>query len=419
MNEPRDGTIGRDVDSTSPPMTPAVAEVQAGVGQLVMEHGEYVPLELLLAMNFLDYENYRTWREGSCRTLDDILSGESDDMRELLGKAGAWAAELGLEPEAMEFHGWRENAGAVLAASSDPELDRMLRIRFRRDREDEQTDLFLDTAPARAVTRLVDALAGGDAGKAWEELANLDRIHPSNRQRNNARKLIGALELPAPTDPDDGCHRMEMVEREWVPASSNLLGGRARDFLVPLWRSIGRALESGAFDPGYPEHHASRAYREGLDWEGGRRSTLAVPESDRAPELLVRLAEACWRLRDRAGAVGTWFALCDTAPDVFGNLVDSPGFPDWTLKEAWRTALEREREPETAARWLPAWMLLEEPGLAGVLEPRLGNDPPSRAFEVARNLLRHPEPDGRGMELRDQLKAIHPGLLKRFLEGRE
>ena len=70
-------------------------------------------------MDFLDYENYRAWREGHHRTLDDILPGGSDRMRNLLGTAGAWAAELGLEPEApeaMEFHGWRENAGTVLAA---------------------------------------------------------------------------------------------------------------------------------------------------------------------------------------------------------------------------------------------------------------------------------------------------------------
>jgi len=307
----------------------------------------------------------------------------------------------------------------VLAGSADPELDRLLRTRFRRGRGDEQTDLFLDTAPARAVTRLVDALAGGDAGKAREALANLDRVHPGHRQRDNAHKLIDALELPVPADMGDGCRRMEKMEREWTPAASDLLGGRARDFLVPLWRGIGRALEGGESDPGEPERHASRAYREGLDWEGVRRSILAVPESRREPELLVRLAEACWRLRDRVGAVGTWFALCCKAPDVFGKLADAPGFPDWTLREAWRTALEQEREPETAARWLPAWMLLEEPGLAGVLEPRLGDDPPSRAFEAARNLLRHPEPDGKGMALRGELKAIHPGLLEGFLAARE
>ncbi|MXY66889.1 MAG: hypothetical protein F4206_01275 [Gammaproteobacteria bacterium] len=73
---------------------------------------------------------------------------------------------------------------------ADPELDRLLRTRFRCGRADEQTDLFLDTAPARAVTRLVDPMAEGDAGRAREALANLDRAHPGHRQRDNARKLI-------------------------------------------------------------------------------------------------------------------------------------------------------------------------------------------------------------------------------------
>ncbi len=69
-----------------------------------------------------------------------------------------------------------------------------------------------------------------------------------------------------------------------------------------------------------------------------------------------------------------------------------------------------------APHWFPAWMLLEEPGLAGVPAPRPPVDPPSRAFETVRTLLVHPQPDERGMELRGALQAIHPGLLKRFLE---
>ena len=64
-------------------------------------------------------------------------------------------------------------------------------------------------------------------------------------------------------------------------------------------------------------------------------------------------------------------------------------------------------------------MLLEEPGLAGVLEPRPGDDPPACAFETVRALLGHPQPDGRGMELRGALKVIHPGMLERFLERLE
>ncbi len=220
-------------------------------------------------------------------------------------------------------------------------------------------------------------------------------------------------------DTGEGYSRLERMEREWLPAASDLLGRHARDFLAPLWRGIGRALEEGDFDPEDPERHASRAYREGLDWENVKRSVLAVAQYNSEPELIARLAEACWRLRERAGAIEAWFTLCHAAPGRFGELVESPGFPDWNLKETWRIALEWNPEPEAASCWLPSWMLLEEPGLAGVLKPRLGDDPPTCAFEAVRALLGHPQPDGRGMELRGALKIIHPGMLERFLKRLE
>ena len=65
--------------------------------------------------------------------------------------------------------------------------------------------------------------------------------------------------------------------------------------------------------------------------------------------------------------------------------------------------------------WFPAWMLLEEPGLAGVLAPRHTDDEPSRAFDLVIGLLDHPDLDERGIELRRSLQALHPGLLERFL----
>lgn len=400
-------------------MTSRTAETQAWVQQLVMEHGEYVPLELLLAMNLLDYEQYRAWREGRVETLDGILPAGTGGAEKLLRDAGLRAGELGLEPEVIEYHGWSGNAGSVLAASSAPSLDELISTRYRRTGEGGQADLFLDTASARAITGLVGSLVAGDVGEAWKALRNLVQVDPGHRQWENGETLVAALELPAPMGACEGYSRLERMEREWLPAASDLLGRHARDFLAPLWRGIGRALDDGEFDPGYPEHHASRAYREGLDWENVKRSVLAVAEYDSEPELLVRLAEACWRLRERAGAIEAWFTLCHAAPSRFGELVGSPGFPDWNLKEAWRTALERDPEPEAASGWLPAWMLLEEPGLAGVLEPRPGDDPPASAFETVRALLGHPHPDGRGMELRGALKAIHPGMLERFLERLE
>ena len=68
--------------------------------------------------------------------------------------------------------------------------------------------------------------------------------------------------------------------------------------------------------------------------------------------------------------------------------------------------------------WFPAWMLLEEPGLAGVSAPCRTGDGPSRAFDVGMALLVHPGTDEHGIGLRRVLQAIHPGLLERFLAKR-
>ena len=109
------------------------------------------------------------------------------------------------------------------------------------------------------------------------------------------------------------------MEREWVPAASALLSARRRDFLAPLWRDIGRALDPVPFDPEHSERHASRAYREGLDWERLRRSVLAVPGYEDELALLVRLAEACWRLRDGVKAAESWFAFVSPCAGVTGH----------------------------------------------------------------------------------------------------
>lgn len=53
-------------------MTP-LAEAQTVVQQQLAEHGACSPLELLLATNQLDYDDYQAWRRGERATLDDAL----------------------------------------------------------------------------------------------------------------------------------------------------------------------------------------------------------------------------------------------------------------------------------------------------------------------------------------------------------
>ena len=391
-------------------------QLQAIVQQLVMEHGEYAPLELLLAANRLGYEDYRgvargaprqpwtrSWRAAR-RKCGRGSKGRSRGPRRSAWTASRWCITAG-----------GENAGAVLKASADPPLDALLGSRFRRTREHDQLDLFIDGAQTAAVNALLEALAARDAGEAGRALERLVRIDRDHGQRFHATALIAALEAPAPEGSERGLERLDRMEREWLPAASALLGARRRDFLAPSWRDIGRALDPAPFDRNRPERHASRAYREGLDWESARRSVLAVPDYERQPVLLARLAEAEWRLRNRVQAVGCWFALCRLAPEAFERLIEAPDFPDWVLRTAWRGALEQDLEPEMTPAWFPAWMLIEEPGLAGVLDPLGSDDDPSRAFDAVIALLAHPEPDERGIGLRRGLQAVHPGLLKRCL----
>lgn len=394
------------------------AEVQAAVQQLVVEQGEYAPLELLLATNRLGYEDYRAWRECRLETLDAVLTDGRRRIRAWLEGAQSWAEALGLAPEPAVHHGWEEHSGTALVASVDPPLNALLSTRCRHAREHAQLDLFIDSAQTAAVNALLDALAARDAGKAREALARLVRTDRDHGQRFHACALIASLEAPAPADPERGLEQLERMEREWVPAASALLDARRRDFLAPLWRDIGRALDPAPFDPDHPERHASRAHREGLDWERLKRSVLAVPGYENEPALLVQLAEACWRLHDRVKAIGSWFALCHLAPEAFERLVEAADFPDWALRSAWRVALEQDLEYAMAPAWFPAWMLIEEPGLAAGLAPRHRDDAPSRAFDAVMALLAHPNPDERGMALRRSLRDIAPGLLERFLAKR-
>ena len=103
------------------------------------------------------------------------------------------------------------------------------------------------------------------------------------------------------------------------------------------------------------------------------------------------------------------FALCHLAPEVFERGVEEADFPDWALWTVWRVALEKDFEPEMTREWFPAWVLLEEPGLAAALAPRRTDDDPSRAFDSTMSLLAHPSLDVHGIELRRSLQAIHPG----------
>ena len=386
------------------------------VQQLLSTHRVYSPLDWLLETNNLGYDDYRAWRRGEKTTLDDFLAKGPQATRAMLQRANHSAQALDVTEETVALYGTDENAGTELKASADDQLDQLLRTEFRLTEDHRQLDIFFDTPGTSAFNDLYHALASRDllaASKCLEALARVDVHHWAIA---DAATLVEALSSPPPADHAQGCERLDTMERRWLPAALAVLHARARDFLTPLWRDLAAALEGAPFDLEHPRRHASWPYAQGLDWENAKRVALAAPDCAANPVLLGRLAEAEWRLRDRKAALERWFALCRLAPDHFETLIGNPRFPDSALQSGWERAQNAEVEPAISPPWFPAWMVLEERGLAKALTPLGGASEPERAFDLALSLVQGGT-DRQDIENRRALQGLHPGLLQRYLDS--
>lgn len=395
-------------------MTP-LAEAQTVVPQLLAEHGSCSPLELLLATNRLDYDDYRAWLRGEQKTLDDTLVAGPGPARELMERVQDCARGLKLEAQAITLYGIDNNAGTELRASRDSRLDELLHTEFLPAASRSQLDLFLDTQESTAANDVVRALASQDAKAAKARLARLGEINPHHWAIADARTLIDALQS-APPSAEEATKRLTQLESRWLPAASALLHAGARDFLAPRWRELGAALEGRAFEATQPHRHAAWAYLNGLDWENARRSVCSTAGHQRQPMLLGWLAEAQLRLRDRKSALASWFALCWNAPDYFTELIRAARFPDAALKNAWDAAIDADIDPPITAPWFPAWVVLEAPGAARAMAPSDVESEPARAFNALIALATGGN-DRQEIDNRRTLQALHPGLLNRYLDA--
>ena len=392
--------------------------MHAAIQQLLATHGFYSPIELLLATNRLGYDDYQAWRRGDHRTLDTLLRDGVTDATTFLEGADAWVRGLHLEAESVSFLGTDQHAGTELRASANLQLDNLLHVEYRRDIDRAQPDLFLDGAQAQAQNQLIDAITARDAAASGERLRQLASIDPKHWAIDHAVALIDAL-LAAPLDqPEQARQRLDHIETQWLPAASALLRAGARDFLSPLWRDVGRALEGVPFESNDVKGHASWAYLNGLDWSSIKRTVLEVPNWESEPLLQTRIALARWRLAEYREAMRSWFALCWHFPGHFAECVESSTFPNSSLQRAWAEAQDLDLDPAITAPWFPAWLVIGQPGIAATVGPCGGGTGPERAFDhlVA---LRRGISDREDLDHRRALRDLHPELLGRYLASLE
>lgn len=279
----------------------------------------------------------------------------------------------------------------------------------------DQLDLFLDGRSVRLSNALRQALLDEDAeaaATAWCELTEFDAAH---RWLPHAKTLIGALRAPAPTNEEEALAELARLEAEWQPAARAILGDDSRDVLYRKWRGVGDALAGRPFDPAFPNHHSSYAYRECEDWLSVERCILAVPDFSAQPVLLERIAEAVRRQRRWMDAARWWFELCWSAPDQFQRLMDSGAVTDRDVRDGWERWQDEDLGSEASPSWFPAWMLIHKPNIAEFMPTPALNDTPQTAFAVLRELTTG---NGEEVDLRKQLQRLHPGLLESFLSRR-
>lgn len=410
-------------------MSATAGELQAQVDALLLEQGALAPLELLFAAGRLLYVDYEAWRRGEVGSLDEVLMGRREAVREELEQAAAYARALGLveQPQELTPPGDAPIGAGALRVSDDPRLRALIASRYVPAQSAPQMDLFFDNPVVALVNGLAHAIAEGDAVEAARQLDRLYAKEPNHPELAAFDRLLEALDHAHRPIADCG-EELEFITGI-APCAWRLLGARARDLLVPLWRHLAEALRSRPYSPQAPLRHASHAWTQAQAWDEVRMSVLGEPQWWRHLPLALRLIESGVRRQRRVEALWAWFELCWQTPEQAPEALETLNFPD--LHALWLRFLEAQEDSSvpadrrralTAADF-PAWLLLDEPALAGRLpaEPPTGASAGEEHYRLAHRWIvaRAARRSAEEMALRRALRDSQPALLKQLLRAVE
>lgn len=400
-------------------------QVQHQVDQIVLEQGEYLPLELLLYTGRLSFSDYEAWRFGELRRLDEALFGDVERVRVQLRAAETYLERRGWQAEAITYMPWpgADVPARALRFSADEALDGCFHRRYRPPPDRPQLDLFTDAPAASLVNAVTRALAERDTPEARRGVERLYEVAPDHARLGELERLVEAAEdLHTPVE--DPAGELERLEQALGPLAESLLGRNARNLTVLLWRRLSGAVEGRPYRGAEPRLHVSYTAARSMDWDLVRAAVERETHWRNEPMLLHRHARACESGGERAAALESWFALCWRFPEHTDALEEST---DGELRRLWSDFLALDPELPPAA--FPAWLLLQKPGLTRLL-PNAEDSPvgPESYLIVNRLLRRQAGGPGRGrddaratdeqtMAWRASLKKQDPVLFQHYVES--
>jgi hypothetical protein len=393
------------------------SELQAQVDAQLLEQGAFAVLEFLADSGRLATSDYEGWRRREIDFLDDVLMGSKQKIRSQIEAVAGYAQRIGLVQQVQAFYPWAaaEGSGAeALRISADPQLSRLIASRFVPVQRTLQLDLFFDNPVVALTNGITRALSAGDLGDAQRQLDRLYALAPNHADLAGFDRLLAALgHLGRPVD--DPGQEVDFL-LTITAAAKKMMGSQARDLLAPLWRQVADALGDRVFSSDAPKMHRSFALTQSQDWPGVSHAVLSESQWWLHAPLCLRLAQSSFYQQRRIQALTAWFHLCwraaAEAADVLGNRQRQP---DLGLAASWRQFIDSEEERLRTADF-PAWLLLQEPGLALKLAEDLppGNTPAEEHYRCVHRWIqaRRGNRHGEEMALRKVLQASHPGLFE-------
>ena len=392
---------------------PVIQHVQHQVDRLLLEQGEYLPLEFLLQEGRLIYADYEAWRNGELNTLDEVLFGDHEHIQQQLTQAADYLQRLGWQMETVTYQAWRNDNSQRLSFSQNSALDRCFHQRYHKPQDQPQLDMFTDAPATNLVNGITRALINRNASEARRQLEGLYDTTPDHIRLGELERLVEAAEN-LDTAVIDAAADMQLLQETLTPLAESLLGNESRNLLIPLWRRLSLALHDQPYQTAQPEMHASYTASRAMDWDIARQAVEQAPDWRADPVLLQRHAHACDQLHLRCEALLSWFNLCWRFPQQSDALESSI---DAELRQQWINFLELE--PELPTQTFPAWLLLNKPGLTRILAAPCDDTTACPAsYQTMHRLQNHmPDPIDKHITLRARLKQQDPVLFQHYLNN--
>ena len=289
-----------------------------------------------------------------------------------------------------------------------------------------QLDIFEHSRDVMLRNDLAQAVLQADAAAACLARDALAAEFPLDPALACAPTLIAALE-PAieqalPTAEAASAAQLALDQTVAIAARRLLGADQAAPWLALRWRQLARRAAALPYLVEQAEAHAAALWLRAGAWQEVADAAANIESWRCIPTPLAWMVQARWHL---AGLDAAWPLLAELAwlaPQRFEPLARS--LPDPVLHKLLRrfgTAFVGDGASDDLA-WFPAWVLTDEPRLAGPLglaEPSRQTEP-EQAMQLMLALLRL-ERQGRQREViehRRRLQGLHAGLFACYMKPR-